>query len=61
VKKHNEFEKIIFIDIREEVVNKYKELEDIELAKAGFTRAEIEEKARRAARIGQETHILQKK
>jgi len=29
------------------------ELEDIELAKAGFTRAEIEEMDRRAARIGQ--------
>lgn len=53
VKKHNEFEKIIFIDIREEVVNKYKELEDIELAKAGFTRAEIEEMDRRAAGITQ--------
>lgn len=30
------------------------ELEDIELEKAGFTRAEIEEIDRRAARIGQE-------
>lgn len=38
----NEFEKIIFIDVREDVVNKYKELKDIEWAKASFTRAEIE-------------------